>query len=390
MIIAIDTLPLVEKYVHTGTYFYSMHLLKECLRITETSAPDFEFHVFVAPGDNWTLNGFTSSQLQVHETRLLTSRRFWRRRFWHLGGMAISTSRVRPDLVFVPTALTSVPGRSAPVVTMILDAMAKRLAHGLVAHPGRLHARTWLNAKLASKILTISSWSKKDLIEIYGLDPEKVAVTYLGYDKRFYNEIAPDSQATATLLTRFGIRQPFALHVGTVELRKNVDRLIHAWDRVMERNKSFGAQLVLAGPMGLGHEQILKIKEASPNRDQIILTGGLPPPDLAILNKNACLSIIPSLYEGFCLPMVEGMACGTPTVASNSSCIPEVSGGVLEYFDPYSIEGMAETIRLALEDSSVRDRLRHAGLARAAEYSWERCARETLSIFAETAAKHGR
>jgi glycosyltransferase involved in cell wall biosynthesis len=86
--------------------------------------------------------------------------------------------------------------------------------------------------------------------------------------------------------------------------------------------------------------------------------------------------------------MVEAMACGVPTVASNSSCIPEVSGGVLEYFDPYSVEQMAETIRRALEDADLRDGLRKRGLARAAEFSWERCARETLRIFKETIATH--
>ena len=245
------------------------------------------------------------------------------------------------------------------------------------------------NVKLASKIVTISSWSKQDLVEIYGLDPEKVEVTYLGYDKRFYNEIAPDPEASAALLARFGIRRPFALHHAMVELRKNVHRLIQAWDHVMERNKSFDAQLVLAGRMGFGHEQIMKVREGSPHRDQIILTGALPDAELATLVKNASLCVIPSLYEGFCLPMVEAMACGVPTVASNSSCIPEVSGGVLEYFDPYSVEEMAETIRLALGDSGVRDRLRHAGLARAAEFSWERCAWETMRIFTETSASHG-
>jgi glycosyltransferase involved in cell wall biosynthesis len=87
--------------------------------------------------------------------------------------------------------------------------------------------------------------------------------------------------------------------------------------------------------------------------------------------------------------MVEAMACGIPVVVSNSSCIPEVSGGVLEYFDPYSVEEMAEVVRRGLEDSSLRDRLRQKGLVRAAEFSWERCARETLDVFEHTVAAHG-
>jgi len=383
VIVAVDTVFLSKQFRHTGTGVYLFNVLSECLRIAGIATPHVEFHGFIAANDNWAINGFVSPFLRVHRAPVLA-----RRRLWQLGGMAIHTARVRPDLVFLPTCY-SLPGRCAPVVTTILDAMAKRLPLGLVEHATRLRAMTWLNAKLARKIVTISSWSKQDLVEIYGLDPEKVEVTYLGYDKRFYNEIAPDPEASAALLARFGIRQPFALHHGMVQLRKNVQRLIQAWDLVMDRNKTFDAQLVLAGPMGFGHEQILKVREASPHRDQIILTGALPDAELATLVKNASLCVVPSLYEGFCLPMVEAMACGVPTVASNSSCIPEVSGRLLEYFDPHSVEEMAETIRLALEDSGVRDRLRHAGLARAAEFSWERCARETMRIFAETSASHG-
>jgi len=355
------------------------------MKIAGAATPNVEFHGFMPPNENWANNGFVSPFLRVHKAPVLA----WRR-LWLLGGMAIHTARVRPDLVFLPTAHHSLPGRCAPVVTMIHDAMPKRLPPGVANHTKLLHAMTWLNAKLASKIVTVSSWSKQDLVKIYGLDPEKVEVVYNGYDKRFYNQIAPYPEAIGALLARYGIRRPYVLHHGMVQLRKNIHRLIQAWDRLMERNKTFDAQLVLAGPMGLGHEQILKIREASPNRDRIILTGTLPDAELASLIKNAFLCVIPSLYEGFCLPLVEAMACGIPTVASNASCIPEISGGVLEYFDPHSIEEMAETIRIALEDSCVRNRLRHAGLARAAEFSWERCARETMRIFAETSVNHGR
>jgi len=249
---------------------------------------------------------------------------------------------------------------------------------------------TWINARLASRVMTISSWSKQDLIEIYNLNPEKVDVVHLGFDKGLYNDIPPDVEESAALLSRLRIRRPFILHHGMVQLRKNVHRLIQAWDRIRERHKEFDAQLVLAGPTGFGHEEILRAREASPNRDQIILTGALSDGELAIAVKNASLRVIPSLYEGFCPPTVESMACGVPTVASSGSCIPEISGGVLEYFDPFSIEEMGETIRRALEDSDLRDRLRRKGLIRAGDFSWERCALETLRVFRETVAESGR
>jgi len=383
LIVAIDTLFLSKRFRHTGTGVYLSHVLSECLRIAEAASPNVEFHGFMPPNENWAKNGFVSPFLRVHNAPVLAQRRLWL-----LGGMAIHTALVRPDLVFLPTAHHSVPGRSAPVVTTILDAMPSRLSSDLIGNSMALRAITWINARLASKIITISKWSRQDLVEIYRLNPEKVEVVYLGYDKGLYNEAPPDPEASDALLARLGIRRPFILHHGMVQLRKNVHRLIRAWDRMMEGNRSFDAQLVLAGPKGFGYEQILKVGEASANRDQIILTGALSDAELATLIKNASLCVIPSLYEGFCLPMVEAMACGVPTVASSSSCIPEVSGGVLEYFDPLSVEEMAEIIRRALEDSDLRDRLRQKGLARAAEFSWERCARQTLGIFAETFATH--
>jgi glycosyltransferase involved in cell wall biosynthesis len=295
--------------------------------------------------------------------------------------MAVSASLVRPDLIFLPTALGAIPSPFIPVVSTILDVMPKRLPPEIVEVGASARYMTWISAKLARMVITISEWSKRDLVEIYRLPPERIQVTYLGYDKELYNGSPPDGEASAALLERFGIRRPFILHHGMVQLRKNVHRLIEAWDRIVERNRSFDVQLVLAGPMGLGHERILNVRESSRNRRQIIVTGALPDAELALLVKNASLCVIPSLYEGFGLPMVEAMACGVPTVASNSSCIPEVSGGILEYFDPHSIEEMGETILRALVDSELRNRLRSLGLIRAAQFSWGRCASETFRVF---------
>jgi len=355
---------------------YLYNVLSECLKIAKAGEGNYEFHGFMAPNDDWANNGFVSPFLRVHKTRLMAHRRLWL-----LGGMAMSSARVRPDLVFLPTAQGSIPGPLAPLVATILDAIPQRLPREMVEASKTAHYATWISAKLARRVITISEWSKQDLVEIYGLDPGKVDVTYLGYDKQLYNEVPPDAEASAALLKRFGIRRPFVLHHGMVQLRKNVHRLIQAWDRVKEHNRSFDVQLVLAGARGLGYEQVLKAREASPNHDQIVLTGGLSDAELATLVKNAFLCVIPSLYEGFCLPMVEAMACGVPTVASNSSCIPEVSGGVLEYFDPHSVEEMSEVVRRAVEDTELRNRLCQQGLARVSEFSWNRCARESLSVF---------
>lgn len=385
MIVAVDTMFLSGRYRYTGTGVYLSSVLSECLKIAESSGLDAEFRGFIPSGESWDKNGFASPRFRILKSRVAAHRRAW-----VLGGMALSTSLARPNVVFMPTAHWAIPNPLIPTVTTILDAMPFRLPPEMVSGRKRLCRMTRINARFAKRIVTISSWSKRDLVELLNLNPGLVDVTYPGYDKHLYNTISPDQRASDLLLARLGIRRPYVLHHGMVQLRKNLIRLIDAWGRVAEGPGALETQLVLAGPPGLGYEQILEAIAASPYRERIVLTGALETAELATLVKNASLCVIPSLYEGFCLPMVEAMACGVPTIASRASCLPEVSGGVLEYFDPLSVEEMAERIRKALDGTYLRERLRRDGLARAAEFSWERCARETLDVFARTVADHGR
>jgi len=385
MVVAVDTLFMSERFRRTGTGVYLRHLLSEWMKVVEQEFPGIELHGFASAGANWAQNGFHHPRLHVHDTRALDNKGLWL-----LGGMAFQSAKLRADLVFLPTAQHSLPGWSAPVVATILDAIPKRLPSSMTPSSALLRAKSWINAKLARRIITISSWSKRDLVEIYGVTPEKVSVTYLGYDSDLFNSSEADPESSADLLRRLGVRQPYVLHHGMVQLRKNVHRLIQAWELIQERYPELDTQLVLAGPMGHGYEEILEVRNSAAHSEKIIFTDELSDIELALLIKNATLCVMPSLYEGFCLPMVEAMACGVPTIASSSSCLPEISGGVLEYFDPASIEEMATTMRRALEDSGLRYRLRSRGLRRAAEFSWRRCARETMQILIETFNESGR
>jgi len=159
--------------------------------------------------------------------------------------------------------------------------------------------------------------------------------------------------------------------------------LIMAFDLLLKRCPDLDLDLVLAGPIGWRSEKI--VAAATQLQGRVILTGPVTQEDLVALIRYAVLCVIPSLYEGFCLPLLECMGCGVPTIAARSSCLPEISGEILRYFDPLSIEDMAAAIHAGICDDELRRDLAAKGLRRAQQFSWTRCAQETLDVLAEVA-----
>lgn len=214
-----------------------------------------------------------------------------------------------------------------------------------------------------------------------GVPEEKVTVVYDACDHNIFNAESVDAQALAALKDRLGIQRPYLIHHGTIQPRKNLKRLIEAFRVMLEQEKDLDFDLVLVGQMGWSSEEsIAAAQSVNSHRGKVILAGTVSNADLVLLLKGASLAVIPSLYEGFSLPMLEAMACGTPTVASGTSCLPEISGKALAYFDPLSVKDMAACIRGVLLNSELQNNIREKGLVRAREFSWERCARETLQV----------
>ena len=251
---------------------------------------------------------------------------------------------------------------------------------------GLLRFSMWCSAKNSRHVITDSEWSRRDILDIYGLPEKRVSVVYLGYDRGLFNSAPANPEKQQDILLRFGITKPYIFHHGVVQPRKNLKRLIAAFRMLKQSNRNLDLQLVLAGPLGWRFAEVVEAANSGGPEKDIIFTHSLPDSDLALLLKGAVLTVIPSLYEGFCLPMVESMASGVPTVTSNTSCLPEVSGGDLRYFDPLSVEDMKETMQSVLEDSSIQSSLIRAGLERASRFSWETCARETLQILIKSAS----
>jgi len=244
-------------------------------------------------------------------------------------------------------------------------------------------------ARFSRTIITSSECSKKDIVTHLGVPEEKVVVIHDGCDQSLFNADPPDMTTFTALRARLGINKSYLLHHGTIQPRKNLKRLIAAFRLMLAENTDLDFDLVLAGRRGWTSDEIISAAAESNGRGRVFLPGILDDGDLALLIKGATLAVVPSLYEGFSLPMVEAMACGVPTVASKTSCLPEISGNALAYFDPLSCEEMAACMQTVLRSSELQIRLRQNGIARASEFTWERCARQTLDVLIN-AGKAGR
>jgi glycosyltransferase involved in cell wall biosynthesis len=373
--VAFDSWVLSSRLRHQGTYVYAQNLIAQFKNIAKVQ-PEVKFCLFTSPGAANDANSIQPDNgFELSHTGLLA-----RDRLWRLGGVSLAAARAHVDLIFSPTS-NILPLGLVPVVCTIHDVTPVVMPSHSRKVTWFLRSLLWSSCKYSRAIITDSEYSKRDLIRIYGLPESKVSVVYLGYDRAVFNDSAPDPVAQTALLNRLGITKPYLLHHGIIQPRKNLTRLIEAYRLVLSRNRNPDFELVLAGPLGWEYEEIVTAAgNGSGRAGQVILTGALDDSDLATLIKGASLVVIPSLYEGFCLPMVEAMACGVPAIVANTSCLPEVSGGVLKYFDPYSVQAMAACMEQVLESGDTRKNLARKGKVRAASFSWQRCAEETLDV----------
>jgi glycosyltransferase involved in cell wall biosynthesis len=181
------------------------------------------------------------------------------------------------------------------------------------------------------------------------------------------------------VLARYGIEQPYLLHVGSLEPRKNLLRLLQAYRLLLDRRKDFSLQLVLCGRISTASNEILRAASEPAHFGRVTVASAVPDRDLAVLYRAAVACAMPSLYEGFGLPLLEAMGSSLPVMSSNASCLPEIGGDAPLYFHPESVEEMSDVMERLLADAALREALVARGLARARQFSWEACARTTLA-----------
>jgi glycosyltransferase involved in cell wall biosynthesis len=280
---------------------------------------------------------------------------------------------------FVPRSL-----RSKLVVT-IHDVMPFR-------HPEYLKAE-WADStkksihasiKRADCIIAVSRFTKCEIVELLQVPDDRIRVIYNGISPIF--RPVRDQTKVEHIKTRYGVRGPYFLFVGTIEPKKNITTLICAW-AALRASTRYQYPLVLVGKKGWYFEELQKEIQYRSDRKDIIFTDSITNDDLLYLYSGAEAFVMPSLFEGFGIPLIEAMACGTPVVTSNRTSLPEIAGDSALVVDPLDVRDIAGAMHMIVSDPSLRARLVQKGLERAKEFSWENTARETLNLYRELGGK---
>lgn len=244
--------------------------------------------------------------------------------------------------------------------------------------------RKW-TARSADCIIAISENSKKDIMELMGIPEEKIRVIYLAADEIF--RPLDRNQALSNIKANYGLENKFLLYVGGLEPRKNIEELLEVFKKVLigldEEYK-----LVITGVKDNHYPHVVKVTQDLKIEDKVILTGYISPQELANFYNAASCYVSASLYEGFGLPLLEAMACGTPVVTFDNSSIPEVVGDGALLVESGSTDKLAEGTLRILTDEALRRGLIEKGLKRAKRFSWEKTAKKTLGVYREIERGH--
>ncbi len=236
--------------------------------------------------------------------------------------------------------------------------------------------KNWTSYSLqqAKRIIAVSKTTKKDIVKSYGIPNEKIEVVYNGYEKTVKHQI-PNIKMEH-------LKHPYILYVGTLQPRKNISSLIKAFDQFKKLYPEF--KLTIAGKKGWLYEQIFSQVTDLGLENDVYFTDFVTDNQLMFLYKNAFCFVLPSFYEGFGIPILEAMSFDCPVIASFSSSLPEIGGEACLYFDPSNAFDLLEKIKLLKDDQKLRLELVKKGRQRIKEFSWEKCAGQTLDAIKST------
>lgn len=369
MLIGIDA-SRATVHQRTGTEGYSLHIIRGLIELGSDHC--FRLYFRDTPPDD-----LFPKQANV-ELRVLEHRRLWT----HIA-LRSTVRNERPDVLFVPAHV--IPWPDAGPIPSVVTAHDLGYLHYPEKHP--LIERMYLDwstrhsTRIARRVIAVSNATKHDLIHLNGVPAEKIRVVHSGIDKQLRPVDNP--QEIMALKERLGIRGPYLLHVGRVQSRKNLPRLVEAFAEI--RDILPDLTLVLAGHEVWGHKGVMNRVTRLKLTDRVILPGYVADGNLAALYSGASVYAFPSLYEGFGFPALEAMACGTPVVCANTSSLPELVGDAALTVPPTDAHALAEAIQRVLTDDTLRQTLIARGLERVKGFTWEAASRATLQVLQEAA-----
>ena len=327
--------------------------------------------------------------------------------FWTQGRLSLEMIFKRPDALFVPAhALPFIhPKRSVITIHDIGFERDRRLYQSEAIGPAGIMKRKLFNIfvylftfgkyransidylrwstayalKKARQVITVSNFTRKEIEEYYRLNTDKISVVYNGYNRYLYQP-QNDKNKVMEVLARYGLEPPYLLYVGRIEKKKNTPALIEAFALMRENNKNISHKLVLAGDASYGYDETNYMIGQYRLDDEVVMPGWVEEEDLPYFYAGATAFIFPSFYEGFGIPLLQAMACDLPIAASWSSSIPEVVGEAALLFDPYNAQSMAKAMARIITDGGMQNKLIRLGREKVRNFSWEKCARQTLAI----------
>ena len=359
----------------SGMGRYSRELLRHIIQLDAThSYTLFHSNQYAWPpnGGTWVLPAnFRVQALPYSRKQLLLS--------WFLYGgprtlsKVLGTHRVYHDLADI---LLPVP--SNKTIASLHDVFTLMFPHSFAWHSRLLFRKSRGQLREADAIVTVSNYSKQKIVELLDVCPDKVMVIYGGVSPEF--RPIEDSGRIRNTRAKYGVQGDYFLFVGVFSRRKNLGSLLRAY-RIFSSRRHGRALLVCCGNSGVGSKDFYRdISELGLSNDVKILQGASDA-ELADLISGSCALILPSLGEGFGLPVAEAMACGAPVICGNRCAMPEVAGGAALCIDPTDVEQIADTMERVTGDAALVRSLRERGIERAKQFSWARTAQEMLGLY---------
>jgi alpha-1,3-rhamnosyl/mannosyltransferase len=361
-----------RKLTDYGIGAYVRNLLEAIARNPQSER--YRFRVYVRPADRASVPplperfeiveedspGYSISELTTFAWRL------WRDRL----DLFHATHYVIPPLA-----------RARAVVT-IHDIIHVLYPQFLPHRAALIYARVMIRRALrrANRIITVSNNSKRDLVDYFGISPARIEVIYNGVAARFRADLPPEE--SRRVAEKYGLPRPYLLFLGGEKPHKNVRNVLRAFAEA-RRDRELPHGLVLAGPMPKNRSRVEALIEALDLGDRVVRPGVVPEEDLPGLFAGADAFLYPTLYEGFGLPVAEAMACGVPVLTSSTSALQEIAGGYAYLVDPMDVDAIARGIVDLATDPKRRQEFAELGRRRAADFSWERAAAQTLKVYAE-------